>query len=189
LAWTSASVRATNPARMVIGPVTATLEGVAKAIAVAEALIKLYAARPKAGRKGETRPPEVESLTRALGIEVAALVIAVAERHAWWLREWREDPAWLPPLVPFYAEAYDRLATRLESLPPPMVAAVVHFYGYLHFVNGLQAARDEYQRAGKHEKYFPAYAEALRDLFDVGRRALGVFARDRGLDVKGLGPR
>jgi exonuclease V gamma subunit len=119
---------------------------------------------------------EVEALTAALSIELASLVEAVINRRKWWLSEDGKDK-WLPPLLPFYVQIYDQVKDRIQKLPPDLVAATVHFHGYLRFANGMHEVRKDYEKAGKRKQFHEIYEGTLQNLTSIGLESLEVFNR------------
>jgi hypothetical protein len=113
---------------------------------------------------------EVEAMTSAVAIEVAALTDAVGRRYNWWtgLKKGDRIPEWLPPLVEFNTPAFDAIRDRIEKLPFDIVAAVVRFHGFLRFVNELQKTRAEYQQALRMSDFYGVYADSLFELMTIG---------------------
>lgn len=135
----------------------------------------------KESRARSREEQELESLTRALAIEIAELVIAVGRRHAWWSEHVDPKVGWLPPLIVFSRDAYDQLRAKIDRLAPEVVAAIVRFHGYLHFVNAMHATREEYVKAGRAGEFYDTYKLSLETLLgDIAPATIDTLKRHLG---------
>jgi hypothetical protein len=67
------------------------------------------------------------------------------------------------PLLPFDTSLYDHQLDKIGMLDSRFAKWVVQFYGQLHFVNDMHAARPEYyQVADGQTSFFYTYGKAIR---------------------------
>jgi hypothetical protein len=124
---------------------------------------------------------ERRSINKAILAEVFRLLRVVVPDHAGW--KGIEDPTY--PLIPFSTPVYHEHVKNLGMLDDEIVALVVMFYGYLTYINSLQALRQQYIDAEKGGEFNGQYQESLDRLLEDFRNGF-----DQAFDsynIKGLG--
>ena len=71
------------------------------------------------------------------------------------------------PLIPFSHVVYTKQVANVGALKGSLVVRAVQFYGYLDFLNALQASRPQYIAAGKSPDFDQVYDGALKELLDT----------------------
>jgi hypothetical protein len=82
------------------------------------------------------------------------------------------------PLIPFSTPVFDQHRKNLGRIDSDVVAEAVKFYGYLRFINSLQAERPNYTSGGKSKDFDQQYLKVLnRILTDFKGKFDDVFRR------------
>jgi hypothetical protein len=68
------------------------------------------------------------------------------------------------PLFPFSSPVYTAQVEHIGRLTPALVTPLVEFYGYLGYLNALQAAKAEFERLGRAVAFDGQYRDALTKL-------------------------
>jgi len=100
---------------------------------------------------------EEQRTNKAVLGEIRRLLIGI-EEHRKWFEKLRPEERHRHPLIPFSYVVYKKQVGNIGSLESELVANAVQFYGYVEFLNSLQATRKE-QRA---EDFDGGYLAALR---------------------------
>ena len=91
--------------------------------------------------------------------ELQRLLTVLKEHEAWWEEcVQKNDTAF--PLIPFLTPIFDHHEKNMGQIDTTMVAKVVNFYGYVKFINLLQAERAHY--TGKSKEFDHQYLAALK---------------------------
>jgi len=106
---------------------------------------------------------KVRATNKAVLAEIQRL-IAVIRRHEKWWRARIEANDTDHPLIPFSMPVYTSQLGTIGSLDSSIVAHVVEFFGYLSFVNDLQATRVRYMEKERSRDFDAMYLEALQRL-------------------------
>lgn len=96
---------------------------------------------------------EVRSLNVAILAEVQRLYRAIDRQADWWTRLMASGQTSLP-LIPLTTPVFDAQAQNIGQINRKIVADVTWFYGYLGFINGLQAVRSQYQDAREFDQQY-----------------------------------
>jgi hypothetical protein len=102
---------------------------------------------------------EKRAINRAVLAEIKRLVSLLENHKTWWLRL-IADKDTNYPLIPFSYVVYKKQIKNIGELSPSLVAKTVQFYGYVDFLNALQASRDRYGPA-KSAEFDQVYLKAL----------------------------
>jgi hypothetical protein len=106
---------------------------------------------------------ENRSVNRAILAEVNRLITAVRRHYDWWeslkLRPSR-------PLIPFSHDVYEQHVKNVGVLKKDLVGAVVQFYGYLDFINDVQARRKRFENVADFEAVYSGSLKRFLDLFE-----------------------
>lgn len=96
----------------------------------------------------------------AVFAELQRLITVIEEHRTWWEgRVKNNDTAF--PLIAFLTPIFDQHGKNLGHIDTKVVAKVVKFYGYLKFINSLQAERPSYTAAGKSKEFDQQYLDVL----------------------------
>ena len=110
---------------------------------------------------------EEESINRAVLAEINRLLVVLKRHEAFWRgRIAANDTGHV--LIPFTHVVYTRQVPNVGLLKSELVADVVQFYGYVDFLNGLQASRREYITAGKSGDFDNLYLQSLCNCIKLG---------------------
>jgi len=101
---------------------------------------------------------ERESIRNAILAEIKRL-LDVIEGHLRWLQKEEVDLSKYP-LIPFRYSIFPQNIKSIGILEPAVVANVVQFFGYVDFLNSLQAARSHYADPKAFERQ---YRRSLRN--------------------------
>jgi hypothetical protein len=85
----------------------------------------------------------------------------VVARHKEWLEECLKAGNNDLPLIPFSTPIYDEQAKNIGLLDRSIVGHVADFYGYVQFLNSLQASRAGYVAVNKLPLFEQMYLESL----------------------------
>lgn len=120
---------------------------------------------------------ERRSTNKAILAEIHRLLTVVVIDHQRW--KGKQDPKY--PLIPFSTPVYQEHLKNIGGIDDDIVALVVKFYGYLGYINSLQALRDQYIKAEKGSEFNDQYDESLcrlrrdfRDKFDEAFRRYNI---------------
>lgn len=103
---------------------------------------------------------ERRSINRGILAEIRRILKVVRSHRDWWAtRVETEDTD--HPLIPFSQAVYSKQVANIGALSNRLVVRVVTFYGYLEFINSLQAARPEYVAAAKAGEFNKMYLGVL----------------------------
>jgi hypothetical protein len=104
---------------------------------------------------------ERRSVTTAVLAEVQRLQ-GVLEMHLGYWTRWMEAGQTKDnPLIPFTYDVYKKQVANVGLISPKLVGAIVKFYGYLSFINGLQRQRSFYLEHNNSEAFDKLYQAAL----------------------------
>jgi hypothetical protein len=106
---------------------------------------------------------EKTSINKAILAEIKRLV-EVVERHQKWWEERIQAKDTNHPLILFSHAVYAKQVDNIGALQGSLVVRVVQFYGYLDFLNALQASRPHYIAAKKSNEFDHVYNGALKEL-------------------------
>lgn len=109
---------------------------------------------------------EVHSLNRAIMAEVHRLLNVLRSHRKWWSDCMRDKNTDLP-LIAFTTPVFDAQVKNIGRLNDSIVVHVAQFYGYVKFINSLQAARPGYGAK------LAAFDQQYLDVLDI---ALTAFA-------------
>ncbi len=105
---------------------------------------------------------ERKSINRALLSEISRLLGVIPAHRDWWVEAMKYGDTDLP-LINFTTDVYDVILKNWGKIDPSCVALAARFYGYVLYLNRLQAARVNYPR-GKEEKFNVSYLLTLDGL-------------------------
>ncbi|HJZ94294.1 MAG TPA: hypothetical protein VKE40_25740 [Gemmataceae bacterium] len=124
---------------------------------------------------------EKQSINRAILAEIHRLLEVVKEHIDW---KGRRDPKF--PLIPFATPVYEKHLDNIGSLDDEIVTQVVRLYGFVAYLNALQALRQQYHDAGKSAEFAEQYESSLlRLVSDFEGKFDRAFERYRILDPGG----
>jgi hypothetical protein len=121
---------------------------------------------------------ERRAIHDAIRAEVHRLLIVLEEHEKWWQRR-IESGDTNYPLVPFGTDVFSKQLTNIGALPAQFAYDAVSFYGYVSFLNSLQAARDRYITAGKSADFDRLYGRSLKRILRDFEKKLGNEKRSR----------
>jgi hypothetical protein len=106
---------------------------------------------------------EDRSVNRAILAEVNRLITIVRRHYDWWepLKSHHSHP-----LIPFSYAVYKQHVKNVGVLERDLVGAVVQFYGYLQFINDVQARRKRFENTADFEGIYTRSLETFLDLFE-----------------------
>jgi hypothetical protein len=103
---------------------------------------------------------DARSVNHAVLAEMKRLIQVVDTHREWWAKlVAAHDTNY--PLIPFSHAVYTAQVQNIGVLKRPIVVRTVQFYGYLDFLNSLQASRDKFIAAGKSADFDKLYADSL----------------------------
>jgi len=103
---------------------------------------------------------EARSLNRAVLAEIQRLIKVVRIHRNWWKdRLDKKDTDY--PLIPLSHPVYDKQVQNIGSLSGAVVVRAVKLYGYLDFLNAMQAAREAHIKARKADEFNTMYLGVL----------------------------
>src|SRR5262245_16927809 len=97
-------------------------------------------------RDSVDRAKNVRSMNTAVLAEVQRL-LNVVERHREWWNNLDANARKTYPLIQFTYPIYKKQAKNIGRLRPTIAEKVAKFFGYLEFLNSLQATRPQYLAA------------------------------------------
>jgi hypothetical protein len=100
---------------------------------------------------------ERRATNKAVLAEIHRLLCVVMPSHDRW--PGKEDPAY--PLIPFSTPVYREHLKNIGGLDDDLVELVVRFYGYIDYLNSLQALRAQYIAGGKTQEFNDQYKKSL----------------------------
>jgi hypothetical protein len=106
---------------------------------------------------------EERSVNRAVLAEVNRLITAVRRHYDWWTPLTSRH---LHPLVRFSYAVYEQHVKNVGVLKKDLVGAVVQFYGYLQFINDLQAKRRRFENGANFEAVYTSSLKNFLELFE-----------------------
>lgn len=104
-----------------------------------------------------------KSVNRAILAEINRLITAVRRHYDWW-ESLESRPS--HPLIRFSHNVYKEHVKNVGVLDKDMVGAVVQFYGYLGFINDLQAKRKRFENSSHFEAIYASSLKNFLDLFE-----------------------
>ncbi len=104
---------------------------------------------------------EKNNANKAILAEIQRL-IGVVKRH----RKWKELRNPKLPLIPFSTPVYDQNVKNIGWVHADKVVQVVEFYGYVGYLNALQALRKDYIAAHLEDEFNHQYEESLHRLIE-----------------------
>ncbi len=104
---------------------------------------------------------ERRSTNRAVLAEIQILLSVMARHEAWWADRMEANDTNYP-LIPFSFEVYTAHIKTIGTLRSNIVVRAVKFYGYVRFLNMLQASRAAYVSEGKSNGFDKVYHDALK---------------------------
>ncbi|MGA8221716.1 MAG: hypothetical protein WB780_08685 [Candidatus Acidiferrales bacterium] len=103
---------------------------------------------------------DARSVNHAILAEIRRLLQVVESHRDWWAgRVAAGDTNY--PLIPFSHAVYTAQVQNVGILRRAIVVRAVQFYGYLDFLNSLQALRAQFIAAGKAAQFDAMYADSL----------------------------
>lgn len=108
---------------------------------------------------------ERRSINRAILAEIRRILIVARKHRDWWAKRIKEEDT-NHPLIPFSHAVYSQQVANIGALTNRLVARAVTFYGYVGFINSLQAARPEYgaeKKADFDQRYLGTLTTFLED--------------------------
>jgi hypothetical protein len=105
------------------------------------------------------RSNKSKSVNRALLSEVSRLIRVIKHHKPWWEKCIKEGNTDLP-LINFSTEVYDIILKNWGDVDHLYAGEAASFYGYIKFLNRLQASRKKYP-AGKESLFAGAYKDGL----------------------------
>ncbi len=109
---------------------------------------------------------EEKSINKSVLAEIKRLLDVIQRHKKWWEgRIQAKDTNY--PLIPFSHVVYSKQVANVGALKGSLVVRAVQFYGYLDFLNALQASRPQYIAAGKSADFDQVYDGALKELLDT----------------------
>ena len=112
---------------------------------------------------------ERSSIQASFLVEIDRL-LWVIKRHRKWFGKGRPDP-----LVPFTTDVYDEQIKNVGKLPKSLAIKVVKFYGFVKFLNKIQATRVDYLAAKSTLDFDVFYADQLKSFEE---QFSGMFRQD-----------
>ncbi len=107
---------------------------------------------------------ERRSVNIAVMAEVQRL-LTVLESHLAFRRKCAESGRQVP-LIPFTTEVYKSQIAHVGVIYGDVVADVVSFYGYIDFLNTLQAMKSEYEKKDDLEGFYQTYDSTLNTVVE-----------------------
>lgn len=103
---------------------------------------------------------EQRSINRAILAEIRRILTVVRQHRDWWAKRVELGNTDYP-LIPFSHVVYSQQVPNIGALTNRVVAKAVTFYGYVGFINSLQAARPQYNEKEKKAEFDKMYLGTL----------------------------
>jgi hypothetical protein len=103
---------------------------------------------------------EARSVNRAVLAEMKRLIEVIKKHQEWWAGKINAKNTNFP-LIPFSHAVYSTQVQNIGVLNGRLVVRAVQFYGYLDFLNALQASRAQFIAAGKPAEFDEMYGAVL----------------------------
>lgn len=126
------------------------------------------------------RRGEVRSINTAFLAEVQRLIVVV-RRHSTWWNELPRPGYEIHPLIPFTHPVYTTHSKNIGKLEPPVAGKVAKLYGYIQFLNALQATREQYLASNNYGEFDKLYKDALKNFLEAFEDAFREDFAKRGL--------
>jgi hypothetical protein len=110
---------------------------------------------------------EARTVNRAILAEINRLLVVLKSHEEFWCGRVKANDT-QHVLLPFTHVVYSEQVKNVGMLRGELVADVVQFYGYVEFLNGLQASRKDYIAAGKSADFDHLYLTALQNCINLG---------------------
>jgi hypothetical protein len=110
---------------------------------------------------------EEQRINIAIFAEIQRLLHVLDEHAAWWARLVTAGDTKYP-LIEFLTPVFDQHEKNLGRISADAVGKVVQFYGYVKFINALQAQRAAYiaeQKSGEFDAQYLRVLERIRNDF------------------------
>jgi hypothetical protein len=123
------------------------------------------------------------TVTIAILAEVQRLLQVIREHQAFWSSRMQAGTTATIPLIPFSTDVYDKQVASIGSVDSAQIAAIVKFYGYVKFLNALQARRLKHDPEEFDAMYEGSLKRILKDYghaFDDAYGSLGLFTPPPG---------
>jgi hypothetical protein len=128
---------------------------------------------------------EARSTNRAILAEINRLLTVVKEHHAFWERMVKSKTTSHHPLIPFSHVVYSGQVANVGVIHRKLVAEVVEFYGYVDYLNSLQALRGNYDAAGHEEEFNCMYLNSLERLLHDFEKVFENAVKEEGILTAG----
>ena len=123
---------------------------------------------------------EIRNINIAVLAEIQRLLGVVEGHKNWWQERINANDTDFP-LLPFTTPVFDLQANNVGQIHTRIVAQVVTFYGYIKFINALQADRQKYVAGGKAKEFDEQYLRVLEGLSHNFKATFDSAFRDYGL--------
>jgi hypothetical protein len=117
------------------------------------------------------------SANKAVLAEVKRLLEVIREHKHWYEKNEHKHDS---PLIPFSYVVYKKQVDTIGVLRGDLVADVVEFYGFVDFLNALQAARKDYKDPAEFEA---VYSKGLKDCDSRFFRAFNKYLAGANIDL------
>lgn len=107
---------------------------------------------------------ENSSVNKAILAEAGRLLAIVEDHKDFWERRVADGTTDHHPFIPLSHVVYDTQVKNVGVIARGHVELVVRFYGYVEFINSLQALRKKYEKQGNSDEFFDMYIRALGTL-------------------------
>jgi len=108
---------------------------------------------------------ERKSTNIAVLAEIQRLLEVIKAHQEWWEDRVKAGNTNVP-LIPFSTDVYQEQLKNIGLLDREFVARVVKFYGYLTFVNSLQASRPGHVKSVDFDSTYSWALKTLRKVYD-----------------------
>ncbi|HYL68996.1 MAG TPA: hypothetical protein VEX69_07515 [Candidatus Limnocylindria bacterium] len=103
---------------------------------------------------------DARSVNHAVLAEMKRIIEVVKKHQEWWTDKMKAKDTNFP-LIPFSHAVYTTQVQNIGVLSGRLVVRAVQFYGYLDFLNALQASRPQFIAAGKPAEFDEMYGAVL----------------------------
>jgi hypothetical protein len=109
---------------------------------------------------------EEASTNLAILAEAKRLRALIEVHRGYWQTWMNQGVAHQYPLIPFSHVVYDKQVKNVGIIKGHLVERIVGFYGYIDFLNGLQAARAWYDTNGLTKNFNDTYLKSLTNFLE-----------------------
>jgi hypothetical protein len=124
---------------------------------------------------------EARSTNRAILAEINRLLQVVKEHRAFWEHTVKLKTTANHPLIPFSHVVYSGQVANVGVIHRKLVAKVVVFYGYVDYLNSLQALYERYDKAGHIDVFNEMYLRGLKKLLDDFEKVFESAVKEEGI--------